>query len=101
MILFLRKFVIVRKTSIFVVKMVDFETFIEATWDYVSVYVVSDKFRTENNEFIMELTYELYQIHAKSGMIDSMTYKFSPRDAGKILECYFSMLKKYKNTVVY
>lgn len=82
----------------------DFEEFIEEAWDYVSKYVVTDIFWEENNDFILELTYELYQKHLKSGVVyegDIKKAKFTAKEAGRLLESFFSMLVKYKNTLKY
>lgn len=76
-----------------------FEEFIEITWDYVSEYVVSDDYWEDNNEFIRNITFDLYRLYEKTNMFDNgycINPKITPRICGKILESFFSNLIKYE-----
>lgn len=83
-------------------ELLSFENFIEDSWDYVSKFVVSDDYWEQNNEFIRELTYELYDIYLKSTIVTSegdIIERIKPKDFGRILEAFLLKSKKYHNVI--
>lgn len=85
---------------------IDFEQFMEDTWDYVSERVVTDEYWNTNADLIREVTYELFQMREKSKRIENFmsddgTYhrvyinRFSPKECGKILEAFFATVIKF------
>lgn len=81
----------------------NFEGFIEETWDYVSQYVVSDDYWEANNEFIREVTFELYELYRKNLIRNedgSMIERITTKDCGKMMEAFFSVLKRYQSKII-
>lgn len=83
--------------------MLNFEDFIEESWDYVSKHVISDEYWEKNQKFIRELTFELYEEY-KKGIIRLPTgvvmETLSPKVCGKLLESFFAKLHKFKNKII-
>ena len=84
------------------IEIVSFEVFLEETWDYVSKYAVPDIFWDKNQEFIREVTFEMYELYRKGVQITDtgiLKETLTIKNCGKSLEMFFSMLNKYKNTI--
>lgn len=82
---------------------INIEGFIEETWDYVSKYVVSDDYWELNNEFIREVTYELYELYRKSlirKQDGTIVERITTRECGRMLESFFSTLNKYQDKII-
>ena len=78
----------------------NYEEFLHTAWDYVSENVVSDDYWEDNQEFIQELSHDMYNIYNKSLIDngdDTFTEKLTPRLCGKMLECVFSQLIRREN----
>ena len=76
---------------------INFEEFLDISWDYVSMNVVSDEYWDTHQEFIRELSFDAYTLY-KNSLVDNLdgTYKetLTPKICGKFLECFFSRLIK-------
>lgn len=66
---------------------IDFEQFMEYSWDYCSERIISDNYWEKNHLLIQELTFSLYRLYQQNNSI-------TPRIAGKILEDFFSSMFK-------
>ena len=82
-------------------KSLNFEEFIEYTWDYVSENVVSDEYWDNNHEFIREITYNLYRLYEKNIIKNSsgeiILEKLDAKMCGKILESTFLTIIRFNN----
>ena len=73
----------------------NFDEFLEEVWDYVSEYLISDKFWEDNAEYIRELTFDVYRIYERSYHPDYQVYMLTPRVCGKLLEIFIHKSEKY------
>jgi len=76
----------------------DFETFHEDMWDYVSEEVVDDSIWTKKQEFIREYTYDLYKLYvSKIKMLEPHVYEtpLTIKECAKITENIFSKMIKF------
>lgn len=77
---------------------ISFENFIEEAWDYVSENVVSDDYWNNNQDFINQLTHDLYKQYRK-GLVKTedgfIVETLTPKVCGRILESFFATLKVY------
>ena len=77
-----------------------YEDFLEEVWDYVPEYVVSDDYWENNQTFIRELTYDLYQLYKKSiiktSYNDVIFNPLSQKVTAKLIEIFFINTQKHK-----
>ena len=83
--------------------MLNFEDIIEESWDYVSKHVISDEYWENNQKFIRELTFELYEEYKKGIIVlpsGQMVETLSAKTCGKLLESFFAKLHKFKDRII-
>lgn len=83
--------------------MLNFEDFIEEAWDYVSKHVISDEYWENNQKFIRELTFELYEEYKKGIIIlpsGQSLETLTAKTCGRILESFFVKLDKFKDKII-
>lgn len=75
---------------------INFEDFIEETWDYVSEDVVSDDLWEMNEAFIRGITHDMYK-HYKDSLMKmpsgAIIETVTPKICGLILESFFRNLQ--------
>lgn len=81
-----------------------FDNFFEDSWDYVSGAIVNDDYyyktdengNYKNESFIRELTFDLYTMYVSANKLSTKENQFFyAKEAGKILEIFFSNLSKH------
>lgn len=70
--------------------MLKFEEFNEELWDYVSEKIVSNKYLDDHQEFIENLTFDLYTLHLKG--------EIELKIIGKFTEIYFFNLFRFQSS---
>lgn len=76
----------------------DFEDFIDETWDYVSRYVVTDSYWTENKDFLMEITFGCFDYYRKSLQEQpngTFVEHITPKDCGKLIEGFLHCMHRF------
>ena len=76
-----------------------FDEFFEDVWDYVPEYVVDDTFWNENQQFIRDLTFDLYHMYknsiVKTSYNDVIFNPLSPKMTAKLIEIFLTQFLKH------
>lgn len=79
-------------------KELNFEEFIEDTWDFVSEQVITDKEWDDNYDLIQEVTFDLFTLYQNFTEYNPNGTKrkvLTPKLCGKLIENFFNSLKTY------